>query len=167
MTVRRFYRSRLFWLGVPGLVFLVWAWWDSGGYVSNARWVRGSSMDDVRVTGGWVGWKRMTHLPPSPLAPILSVDPFTTGRNVRLEEVPLAQLCTAKTMDRQFDVPAGFEVVSRVLPAPSGQGGERTMILRVALWVVVAAYVMMWLGTVFWWQRRKARVAKRESEVVG
>jgi hypothetical protein len=28
--IRPWYRSRLFWLGVPGLVFLVWGWWKSG-----------------------------------------------------------------------------------------------------------------------------------------
>ena len=25
--IRPWYRSRLFWLGLPGLVFLLWLWW--------------------------------------------------------------------------------------------------------------------------------------------
>ena len=56
MIARPVYRSRLFWLGVPGLVFLLWVWWDSGGRVSYAKWVRGNTVDDVRVTGGRVDW---------------------------------------------------------------------------------------------------------------
>jgi hypothetical protein len=36
MPLRPFYRSRLFWLGLPGLVFLLWAWVDSYWHVSTA-----------------------------------------------------------------------------------------------------------------------------------
>jgi hypothetical protein len=42
VTPRPFYRSRLFWLGLPGLVFLLWAWWLSTGHYSGAGF------------GGWV-----------------------------------------------------------------------------------------------------------------
>lgn len=39
----RLFRSRAFWFGVPGLVFLLWGWWDSSrwesnGSVSASRW---------------------------------------------------------------------------------------------------------------------------------
>ena len=34
MNPRPFYRSRLFWLGLPGLVFLLWGWWLSTGHWS-------------------------------------------------------------------------------------------------------------------------------------
>ena len=39
----RLFRSRAFWFGVPGLVFLFWAWgdssrWESKGSVSAGRW---------------------------------------------------------------------------------------------------------------------------------
>ncbi len=45
MTPRPWYRSRLFWLGMPGLVFLLWGWWMSmrhlsgGGYLGAIPWV--------------------------------------------------------------------------------------------------------------------------------
>jgi hypothetical protein len=32
----RLVRSRVFWFGVPGLVFLLWGWWISMGYFSYA-----------------------------------------------------------------------------------------------------------------------------------
>lgn len=32
----RLFRSRAFWFGVPGLVFLAWGWWISMGYFSEA-----------------------------------------------------------------------------------------------------------------------------------
>ncbi len=53
MTPRPFYRSRLFWLGLPGLVFLLWAWWLSTGHYSGAgfgggnNWVIGQMGGEV------------------------------------------------------------------------------------------------------------------------
>ena len=37
MTPRPFYRSRLFLLGLPGLVFMLWGWWLSMGHVSRVK----------------------------------------------------------------------------------------------------------------------------------
>jgi hypothetical protein len=41
MNPRPFYRSRLFWLGLPGLVFLLWSWWDSVGENKGVAWTSG------------------------------------------------------------------------------------------------------------------------------
>jgi hypothetical protein len=152
-----FYRSRLFWLGVPGLVFLLWVWWDSGGYVSYARWVRGNAMDEVRVTGGWVGWERMRHLHASSGGPILKVNPFTVRRFGRVEEVPLEQLCTAKMMGRQFDFSAAFAWDESLIADPISPGEIESLKFHVALWVIVAGYGAMWAAMVIWSQRRKKK----------
>ena len=58
----RLFRSRAFWLGVPGLVFLVWGWWVSMGHVSEigftgpSRWWIAQNTGEVNVSwhsGEW------------------------------------------------------------------------------------------------------------------
>ncbi|MEK7949728.1 hypothetical protein [Luteolibacter soli] len=46
----RLFRSRAFWLGVPGLVFLLWAWVDSMRY---ATLISGSGRVEVKVWNVW------------------------------------------------------------------------------------------------------------------
>jgi hypothetical protein len=41
----RLFRSRAFWFGVPGLVFLVWGWWMSMGHQSGASF-KGTGVGD-------------------------------------------------------------------------------------------------------------------------
>ena len=67
----RLFRSRVFWFGVPGLVFLLWGWWFSMGTISTMtlgeysfkkprRWEIGQAAGDVYATwgvGGWPEWK--------------------------------------------------------------------------------------------------------------
>lgn len=67
----RLLRSRSFWFGVPGLLFLLWAWWVSIGNISTMtigghgfkmprRWEIGQAAGEVYATwglGGWPDWK--------------------------------------------------------------------------------------------------------------
>ncbi len=57
MNPRPFYRSRLFWLGLPGLVFLLWGWWMSMGYFSGMMVGHGSlfvMQAKASIVAGWV-----------------------------------------------------------------------------------------------------------------
>jgi hypothetical protein len=145
---RRVYRSRLFWLGVPGLVFLVWAWWDSGERVSSVRWVQGDDWHIVCLSRGRLEWQRQKYIRTSPMWGIV-VDPFGMGRGLH-GEVP--------------------RLMERLTPAFSTTKDESVMELdfevrSMALWVPGACHVMIWLGAVFWWQRRKRKAANRLTEV--
>lgn len=62
----RLFRSPAFWLGVPGLVFLLWGWWDSMGHrswveVGSIRdWELGQTSGNVYAfwyTEGWPNWR--------------------------------------------------------------------------------------------------------------
>ncbi|MCW1926549.1 hypothetical protein OKA05_28615 [Luteolibacter arcticus] len=151
MAARAFHRSRHFWLGVPGLVFLLWAWWDSGGYMSTVEWNWNGGKREhlVWVAVGDVTWQCTTHQERS-----AGVN-FSTRRN------PLANF-GGGARGRQFDVPPAF---SRSL-----DDGEFAWIgvaveeAHVALWVIAGSYAVAWLGVVAWWQRRKARVVRRQQQ---
>jgi hypothetical protein len=60
-------RSRAFWLGLPGLVFLLWGWWVSMGHFSVAG-TQGVKLWGIGQTGGevfavwssdgWPSWRK-------------------------------------------------------------------------------------------------------------
>ena len=58
----RLFRSRAFWFGVPGLVFLLWGWWVSMGHLSVAsygsgrnEWMIGQSAGELVMGWNWDG----------------------------------------------------------------------------------------------------------------
>ena len=161
MMMRPFYRSRLFWLGVPGLVFLLWVWWDSGRYDSFVRWERTESMDTVMVGGGRVEWEHTEGLNVWILA---GWDPWMWGRSSRPEGGRSKVMSMGPGRSRQFDFCAPYERKNSPI-APVSSDLEDVVTRRVALWVIVAGYVMAWLGAVWWWQRRKRKRVMRETEV--
>jgi hypothetical protein len=140
-----FYRSRLFWLGVPGLVFLLWVWWDSGRYRNYAEWTRGKQDHVVWVVEGYVRWVATTR-----------VDSTSVKNSFYYDRT--------EWKGGWFEVRQLFSWHSGSAPDIGIAGLVK---VEVALWGVVAGYGVMWLGAVWWWQRRKLRVMKREGEMVG
>jgi hypothetical protein len=60
MKPRLFYRSRLFWLGLPGLVFLLWGWWISLSHFSRVGF---STLGIAQATGDvFAHWRSGTPL---------------------------------------------------------------------------------------------------------
>jgi hypothetical protein len=146
-----FFRSRLFWLGVPGLVFLLWVWWDSGGYASHASWQSGREIRQVEVDRGCVVWMTTVDLRSAVPVP---VEPFHAGRYELKEED-----------GRHFDFAPPFKRKTDDLKLSIAWMDMELHSSRLALWVVVAVYVAMWIAMAFAWQRRKARVVKCLTEV--
>ena len=54
MMIRPWYRSRLFWLGLPGLVFLLWAWVNSN-FVRHTVFLRDSALNSTQGKLLWWG----------------------------------------------------------------------------------------------------------------
>jgi hypothetical protein len=144
MAMRRFYRSRLFWLGVPGLVFLVWGWWDSGGYTSHVSWQSGREIRQLEVNRGCVVW--MTTVDLRSAVPVPG-EPFHAGRYELKGEG-----------GRHFDFAVPFERKTDDLKVSVAWMDMTLHSARLALWVVVVFYAVMWMAMVFAWQWRKARV---------
>jgi len=162
MTMRPFYRSRLFWLGVPGLVFLLWVWWDSGKWASSVSWERSQRSDCVDVASGVVGWERNTYRDTGPA--VSNGLGFDRRSGSSIMDFPGEEELDQEDEMRRFDLRKAYTWTKFCLWADSPDWLDIQR-LRVALWVVVLVYVAMWLGAVWWWRRRKARVMRRETEV--
>ena len=151
--IRPFYRSRLFWLGVPGLVFLMWAWWDSGGNTTGVRWYRGREFLRAEVGVGHLELSRTTELKPRKR---IILNPFAVSRDELYEEETDR---TVRRRDRQWDFRPAFE-----RPQPESVDPFEPMFkvsgIGIAVWMIVLSYLVLWLGTVWAWQRRKARLLK-------
>ena len=136
--IRPWHRSRLFWLGIPVLVFLLWGWlgftgtdfllsfhhgkgdlwglvWGSGHY--------GVHLSTPRFQGRGYGY---------------SID-FEKDLWERGTVVFAEQWTYYSGLKEQSSVPDWHR-------------------LEVACWVVVLAYVALWFTLLILWQRRKARL---------
>ncbi|MEK7951665.1 hypothetical protein [Luteolibacter soli] len=156
--MRPFYKARLFWCGVPGLVFLLWVWWDSGGYESRLKWNRGWGFREVRVERGMMGYMRL-------------IDP-TAGPGVKGElsadRLPFPEDDGTggwKGRARKFDFfPTAFEKTVMEVEPSAGVIVD-WVDSRLALWAAVAGYGVVWLGMVFAWQWRRRRVMRRLTDL--
>lgn len=135
MTPRPFYRSRLFWLGLPGLVFLLWGWWLSLGHYSGAgfgggqNWVIGQMGGEVIArwdADGGPDW----------------VEFGAAHRDMKEGEA---------------------QEMKGMLPAVREMFPSYRIVFIPYYWPVLA-YTATWLLTLAWWQRRKTRMMKLHTE---
>jgi hypothetical protein len=130
--IRPWCRSRLFWLGLPGLLFLLWGSVDWSAprsftaQIGDFRLTIGSGARTTRITcmtapaGSGFAIAGRTGTPASDL-----ISPLPQA--VRLSKV---------------DLPRGSRFVS----------------LKVAYWFLVLLYLPLWLGGLAGWQRHKRRL---------
>lgn len=142
MNPRPFYRSRLFWLGLPGLVFLLWVLVP--GRASEVTWVRASdsfsiSREDGSIRGTYQRFMiRRGH-------PTLDFLLPPTGFSSRSH---------ADSVGTIF-APA-FEMVG-------GRGATHFDSVSMGCWFMLILYLAAWLGFLLWWQRRKSRLMKLQT----
>lgn len=123
------YRSRLFWFGLPGLLFLLWIWLGLLRKEAGIRW--GNDHADY-----FLGWGQATIA-----AGIIKHPPSVGGP----PEVGFRA--------ESEDLPADEETVIFVFP-PVWAPEDRTMI-DVANWLVLVVYLIIWVSALVIWQRRK------------
>ena len=134
--IRPWYRSWLFWFGLPGLAMLLWLWLDTPARHFEVKVMGGNSClrvaDSSRLLE--IGWTR-----DSSLSSPLKVEGFHLIRD----------------QDRLF--PPALWL--------SAYGGDHDQIRKwfVAYWLLILAYLPLWLGGVAWWQRRKKRLLKAST----
>jgi hypothetical protein len=162
--IRPWYRSRLFWLGLPGLVFLLWAW----GYSNLTRheFRIGSERGGVAFTQGKVFWVHLeldaSHSAAFDLSdgdvaiwrcpPEMSFTPQSIGTGDFLEGSPLY----GDDRRRRWFPPLRWEAL-RVNP----DTGYR--FISLPYWLLTAGFVVVWATAVVMRQRRKARLQKHSA----
>lgn len=160
--MRPWWRSVGFWLGVPGLVFLVWVWVDSftGSPAAMARMRIGgqgfyAEMDgpELYVQRGMVFYRRSRALEASPgVWAVRDKERF----QYRWGGFPAQE---------EADGVCGYESLVRTLEVPPGELKMRVVRWWFPVWFLVAGYGVVWMGWMMmwrWWVRRRWRVERGE-----
>ena len=155
--IRPWYRSRLFWLGIPGLLFLLWAWVESNvvrlkalvqpGFVWSSQGKLCWHEVDA-ATGGWevtVDYREGT-LSVSRQEEFVTACCFGTSRGF-ISRTPVM------IAERRWFPPPRWEAVQ--LDASSSY-----RLISLPYWLLTGGYAGVWLGGLAGWQRRKARLLK-------
>jgi len=127
---RSFYRTRRFWLGLPVLLFLIWAWWDSTRFMSVLYFqLPGYSCNLVSLKGS-AGCTCNRNQSPS------RMDSW------QFHHTPLSEVRYVLRNNSFF-------------PRYFSSHGNR---FGVAYWFIITLYGTAWLGTSLLWNRRKVRL---------
>ncbi len=152
MSPRPFYRSILFWLGIPGLIFLIWFWFPGTGFT--VTWVRAKDRIVIASGGGTIG---------------AAYQKFTVSRSTGLSFLLPPTGFTLEPRVNQLDPHEGIvgapRLTMRKLFPPAIQeshirGGTWASNVTFAVWLLGLLYLPVWLGTFAWWQRRKSHLLK-------
>ncbi|MEK7951564.1 hypothetical protein [Luteolibacter soli] len=129
-----FTRLLSFWLGLPLLLFLFWAWWDSTRFLSLIECQRPS---DKFEFSSFMGRIQVGHYP---------TDPYGSTK-WDFDHMPLSKLRFDRDMEAAFP---------RYLTL-------RANSLAIAHWFLISLYAAAWLGSSFLWHRRKLRLMTAAS----
>lgn len=149
MTSRPFYRCILFWLGIPGLMFLLWVWLPGTGFTMD--WVRAKERIVLAAGGGTIGatYQKFTVSRSGSLGFLLPPTGFTSEHSIHQLD-PLEGIVGAPHL-----------VVHQLFPPAIQEshvrGGTWASNVTFAVWLPGLLYLAIWLGTFAWWQRRKHR----------
>lgn len=167
--IRPWYRSRLFWLGLFGLVFLLWCWWDS---MEHATWVSlsmdatPSGVSEFSLTSGFSEVSFSSY--EDPFVPSGSPPPLEFGR-FSIAAFLQGSDAHAEFLGRWenwFRPPLGRTPYGSIDPfAPPGSPPVDPCI---AYWLLVLIYLGVCSLVLVGWQRWKRRrlPRKEEEEVV-
>jgi hypothetical protein len=134
----RWYRSRMFWFGVPGFLLLLWMWVGHMGTVSRATLNTLKSEYRVSWGNGEVGFShvrsREWHSDNGMIYYLPDQDPGF--RVIREPSNPAVMQILGEDFFRRRNS-SGFVL---------------------DFWFILAAYTMYWLGALTFWQKRKQRL---------
>ena len=133
---KRFWRSRLFWLGVPGLVFLLWVSIAVPQTFNSLSWetARYQIVAAIQSHNLVVVKRPFPHKIPA------------ANRGIKLRPGLLSSFPVGE--------PSGLPLRVRTREINPGTGVSE---VTVSTWVFAPAYVVVWLGTLVFWQRWKRK----------
>jgi hypothetical protein len=150
--IRPWYRSRLFWLGLPGLVFMLWLWLAKAGqsfHFGHAK-TTGAAEMTYRVIGASAG-SIFQNTSRSYYNGSLPLGFYWGGRGLHGSGSGLDPDEPVTYFPRPFGI---------IREARFQREGRK---IQLAWWVVISTYMAVWLGALAGWQRRKARLSRRAA----
>lgn len=132
--IRPFYRSRLFWLGLPGMVFLLWGW--IAGINASLEYFQPATRYGVQA-----GHSKLSFYSSNHPAEFFHYPAGTWDFRVHSEA------------RGSLLAPGIVWVDERVL----GYGARG---IEIAAWTIFLTYIVIWMSSLAGWQRRKSRLLK-------
>jgi len=139
----RLHRSRVFWFGLPGLLFILWAWADSMRYHSSVVLHRGMNggTDTIRQFLGTIDFRWWLRTPEPSLALKHWRYPFLREPHEHRKVLP--QPITFKQQDFSY-----------------GKVVKTRAIIIIPHWLILLTYLLVWGGLLLW--RWKAHADHRK-----
>lgn len=153
----RWYRSRLFWFGLPGLLLLLWLWLGHLGTVTRVQWATSGSRAWIMAwgggsVGGCVSTERVFMMPPG------FRSSFTRIRG------PVKIVMRHFAGVQHWSLPLAEGNVSKVFEVEHLHGKPApALVLDLRLLAII--HTALWLGGLTAWQRRKHRLLHRTPEL--
>ena len=138
MTPRPFYRSRLFWSGLPVLIFFTWMWLGTRTYFG---WAQQGNPALIVLAGTDSGNYRLAWT--RRLAP-----------QVRFTATGFKKVTSTQEPAPLFPAAVGYQ-------SDETPGIRRSTEIRIAHWFAVVSYLILWLTACGLWQQRKRRLTAR------
>jgi hypothetical protein len=153
--IRPWFRSRLFWLGIPGLLFLLWAWAKSN--VTEATTYLGTGCGWASSGYGKVMWFSVETVGDELIGLDLRNGCASQGADAFFSSSPSLVVPRFHTSFTSPLVPA-----PPWFPAPGGRSerlptGSSYRLLSLPYWLVTGLYAGGWLAGLVGSQRRKVR----------
>lgn len=138
----RLSRSLTFWLGLPVLVFLLWAWADSFDWESRASLRKSGAICSVVSDGSSITFEWIRKEP-------------TASSGTGEYEPPEIASTTGFDFYRTASArPKRPLLYAKLGTSTADFGGLRESALHVPYWMTVIAYVVLWFGLMAWrWMR--------------
>ena len=133
---RPWYRSHLFLLGIPGLVFLIWCWF---AYIRKPTSLCFGTANRLYC----LGWG-------DSVVELATFERDTNDRNTS-EELPMG----FHVVEEPWFSEENVRVIAPAFWIRSNDRWGSQSCFGVGHWVIVVTYALSWLGGLIWWQRRK------------
>lgn len=147
IMIRPWYRSRLFWLGLPGLVFLVWVMVTHKPTPSRIVWMPVGFALSIDIWGDRVELKYTRNLGPFPFVSATGASLFST--------------VGASSVQQDFS----RAIVWETADSPKTAGSRwRWWSVSLADWLLVLIYLLAWISLLVAWQRWKRHRLSRDAD---
>jgi hypothetical protein len=134
---RSIFRSRFFWFALPGLIFLLWGWFNDPAYYDSIRFRLGDHALTIADNGRQA---------------CLNFTNFTPGRGLRIDP---GHWLRSEVKGEEFEQTLFSEaIVCRVVHEPHAFRFNA----NVAYWLIILLHLAALIPTWLWWQRRKSRL---------
>jgi hypothetical protein len=156
--IRPWHRSRLFWLGLPGLLFLLWAWRSSNltcYQLTLGSWELNSTQGKV------LAWSMQSDSEHDFHLDYRTAEVFTEwiAPNTRTKVRRIVPMAAA------YPIPPGEQCwfAAAKWQAADLNADTYHRLLVLPYWLLAGGCAVAWIGVMVAWQRRKARLVKASA----